>query len=175
MMESVDAAAGQLADTTINGQDRQDVSSVEVAEKRDENGSGSSGKVEQVEREEEEVNEVEDDSEKLAEGTLEKASLFTERNTKVYLSVVPERRTEVRQMGLPVGSSALVKKDIATVTSPVEIKQIKIGDPKLRAKLCFEVVTARVIESAGKKHVVRNDQLLYTLFEIFIFCPKIQL
>jgi len=134
MMESVDAAAGQLADTTINGQD-QDVSSVEVAEKRDENGSGSSGKVEQVEREEEEeVNEVEDDSEKLSE--------------------VPERRTEVRQMGLPVGSSAVtVKKDIATVTSPVEIKQIKIGDPKLRAKLCFEVVTARVIESAGKKHV----------------------
>ena len=70
--------------------------------------------------------------------------------------MVPERRTEVRQMGLPVGSSALVKKDIATVTSPVEIKQIKIGDPKLRAKLSFEVVTARVIESAGKKHVVRN-------------------
>ena len=82
MMESVDAAAGQLADTTINGQD-QDISSVEVAEKRDENGSGSSGKVEQVreEREEEEVNEGEDDSEKLAkeeptEGTLEKASLL---------------------------------------------------------------------------------------------------
>lgn len=141
MMESVDAAAGQLADTTINGQDP-DISSVEVAEKRDENGSGSSGKVEQVdreEREEEEVNEGEDDSEKLA---------------KEEPTEVPERRTEVRQMGLPVGSSAVtVKKDIATVTSPVEIKQIKIGDPKLRAKLCFEVVTARVIESAGKKHV----------------------
>jgi len=119
MMESVDAAAGQLADTTINGQDRQDISSVEVAEKRDENGSGSSGKVEQVEREEEEeVNEVEDDSEKLAE--------------------VPERRTEVRQMGLPVGSSAVtVKKDIATVTSPVEIKQIKIGDPKIKSQALF--------------------------------------
>ena len=68
-------------------------------------------------------------------------------------------------MGLPVGSSAVtVKKDIATVTSPVEIKQIKIGDPKLRAKLCFEVVTARVIESAGKKHVVRN--IIHNKFQL---------
>ena len=67
----------------------------------------------------------------------------------------PERRAEVRQMGLPIqNESVVVKKDIATVTTPVEIKQIKIGDPKLRAKLCFEVVTARVIETAGKKHVV---------------------
>ena len=74
MMESVDAAAGQLADTTINGQD-QDISSAEVLEKRDENGSGSSAQVE-------EVNEVENDSEELAkdqpaEGMLEiKASLL---------------------------------------------------------------------------------------------------
>ena len=73
-MESVDAAAGQLADTTINGQD-QDISSAEVLEKRDENGSGSSAQVE-------EVNEVENDSEELAkdqpaEGMLEiKASLL---------------------------------------------------------------------------------------------------
>ena len=58
-------------------------------------------------------------------------------------------------MGLPIqNESVVVKKDIATVTTPVEIKQIKIGDPKIRAKLCFEVVTARVIETAGKKHVV---------------------
>ena len=79
MMESVDAAAGQLADTTINGQD-QDISSAEVLEKRDENGSGSSAQVDEVDREE--VNEVENDSEELAkeqpaEGMLEiKASLL---------------------------------------------------------------------------------------------------
>ena len=39
------------------------------------------------------------------------------------------------------------------MTSPVEIKPIRIGDPKIRSKITFEVVTARVIESGGKKHV----------------------
>ena len=36
----------------------------------------------------------------------------------------------------------------------MEIKPIPIGDPKVRSKLRFEVVTARVIETGGKKHVV---------------------
>jgi hypothetical protein len=38
---------------------------------------------------------------------------------------------------------------------PIELKHIHTGDTKVRAKLRFEVVTARVIESGGKKHVVR--------------------
>ena len=44
----------------------------------------------------------------------------------------------------------------------MEIKPIPIGDPKNRSKLTFEVVTARVIETAGKKHVV----LLYGLLKL---------
>ena len=36
----------------------------------------------------------------------------------------------------------------------MEIKPIPIGDPKVRSKVRFEVVTARVIETGGKKHVV---------------------
>ena len=36
----------------------------------------------------------------------------------------------------------------------IEIKPIPIGDPKIRSKIRFEVVTARVIETGGKKHVV---------------------
>ena len=36
----------------------------------------------------------------------------------------------------------------------IEIKPIPIGDPKVRSKIRFEVVTARVIETGGKKHVV---------------------
>ena len=36
----------------------------------------------------------------------------------------------------------------------VEIKPIPIGDSKIRSKIRFEVVTARVIETGGKKHVV---------------------
>jgi len=43
---------------------------------------------------------------------------------------------------------------------PVELKMIHVGDTKVRAKLRFEVVTARVIESGGKKHVVRALFLL---------------
>jgi len=35
----------------------------------------------------------------------------------------------------------------------IEIKPIPIGDPKIRSKIRFEVVTARVIETGGKKHV----------------------
>lgn len=35
----------------------------------------------------------------------------------------------------------------------IDIRPIPIGDPKIRSKIRFEVVTARVIETAGKKHV----------------------
>lgn len=40
------------------------------------------------------------------------------------------------------------------VRNPVELKHIHVGDTKVRSKLRFEVVTARVIETGGKKHVV---------------------
>ena len=36
---------------------------------------------------------------------------------------------------------------------PAEIKPVYIGDQKLRSKLKFEVVTAKVVEEQGKKHV----------------------
>ena len=39
---------------------------------------------------------------------------------------------------------------------PIELKHIHTGDTKVRAKLRFEVVTARVIETGGKKHVVSS-------------------
>ena len=75
-----------------------------------------------------------------------------------FAATAPQRGTEVRQLALPIqqtSNSSITKKDSATVTSPVEIKPIRIGDPKIRSKITFEVVTARVIESGGKKHVVR--------------------
>lgn len=69
--------------------------------------------------------------------------------------VAPQRGAEVRQLALPIQQGNVSKrKDNSTVTSPVEVKPVKIGDPKVRSKLTFEVVTARVIESGGKKHVV---------------------
>ena len=42
----------------------------------------------------------------------------------------------------------------------IEIKPIPIGDPKVRSKIRFEVVTARVIETGGKKHVVSSFRVL---------------
>ena len=47
---------------------------------------------------------------------------------------------------------------------PAVIKQIPIGDPNVRSPLRFEVVTARVVDVAGKKHVVRslaNSRIIY--------------
>ena len=71
----------------------------------------------------------------------------------LHFHKVPHRGAEVRQLP-PQQTRHLAKKDTSTVTAPIEIKPIPIGDPKNRSKLTFEVVTARVIESAGKKHVV---------------------
>ena len=70
-----------------------------------------------------------------------------------YFLIVPQRGAEVRQLPLQT-TRQTTRKETSTITSPVEIKPIPIGDPKNRSKLTFEVVTARVIETAGKKHVV---------------------
>ena len=70
--------------------------------------------------------------------------------------MVPCEITEVRQLAFPIqptSNLSITKKDSATVTSPIEIKPVRIGDPKIRSKVTFEVVTAKVIESGGKKHV----------------------
>lgn len=76
----------------------------------------------------------------------------TSENNGKSEEFVPHRGAEVRQLP-PQQTRHLAKKDTSTVTAPIEIKPIPIGDPKNRSKLTFEVVTARVIESAGKKHV----------------------
>ena len=83
----------------------------------------------------------------------------------LFKATIPQRGAEVRQLSLPIQQNSLpiTKKDSATVTSPVEIKPVRIGDPKIRSKITFEVVTARVIESGGKKHVVRF--LCFILFQ----------
>ena len=78
---------------------------------------------------------------------------------------MPHRGAEVRQLP-PVQTPKqmpMTRKDTSTVTSPVEIKPIPIGDPKNRSKLTFEVVTARVIETAGKKHVVSSLHNFYLI------------
>ena len=51
------------------------------------------------------------------------------------------------------GNNYSLSKPCATPTKPVEIKPVHIGDQKLRSKLKFEVVTAKVVEEHGKKHV----------------------
>ena len=50
---------------------------------------------------------------------------------------------------------------------PVNIRPIPIGDPKVRSKIRFEVVTAKVVETAGKKHVVRILRFLSVLISFY--------
>lgn len=52
-----------------------------------------------------------------------------------------------------ISPSFLSSQKTASV-EPAKITDIPIGDSKIKAKLRFEVVTARVIEQNGKKHVV---------------------
>jgi len=54
---------------------------------------------------------------------------------------------EVGRVGEALGRSNTVP------VKPIEIKPVHIGDQKLRSKLKFEVVTAKVVEEHGKKHV----------------------
>merc|ERR1719431_825889 len=54
---------------------------------------------------------------------------------------------EVGRVGEALGRSSTVP------VKPIEIKPVHIGDQKLRSKLKFEVVTAKVVEEHGKKHV----------------------
>lgn len=151
MAETVDSVADQIASTSING--KQDVvagSEATETDRSDENGK--------VCADESSANDEHDEFEADPGDTIDETSHQSEVEQKSSVPneglSVPERRAEVRQMGLPISTApSVAKKDIATVTTPVEVKQIKIGDPKVRSKLGFEVVTARVMETAGKKHV----------------------
>ena len=81
-----------------------------------------------------------------------------EINSKLSLKEEPALVEEEKSNGVekepPVRkSSEFAKVNIAAQTKPVEIKPVHIGDQKLRSKLKFEVVTAKVVEEQGKKHV----------------------
>lgn len=63
-------------------------------------------------------------------------------------------RPSIGHIGISQGSGGQTGAALATHESEkVEIKPIPIGDQKVRSKIRFEVVTARVIETGGKKHV----------------------
>lgn len=68
-----------------------------------------------------------------------------------------ERIVESRSQDVSTGSGMRVSKQAVTAlrppAKPAEIKPVHIGDQKLRSKLKFDVVTAKVVEELGKKHV----------------------
>ena len=45
----------------------------------------------------------------------------------------------------------------ASSKEPAKLLDIPLGDLRVRSKLRFDVVTAKVIETAGKKHVVSKS------------------
>ena len=79
-----------------------------------------------------------------------------EINSKLSLKEEPavvEDKTNGVEKEPPVRKSSEFAKVTLVQTKPVEIKPVHIGDQKLRSKLKFEVVTAKVVEEQGKKHV----------------------
>jgi len=59
----------------------------------------------------------------------------------------------VSGVGGRMGDRDVIVRPTPVPVKPVEIKPVHIGDQKLRSKLKFEVVTAKVVEEHGKKHV----------------------
>jgi len=81
------------------------------------------------------------------------------RNSSLHLKEDKEDRTRIagdRRTQSPeaikksMGSLSIVEKG---PRKPVEIRPVHIGDMKIRSKLKFEVVTAKVMEEGGKKFV----------------------
>ena len=63
-------------------------------------------------------------------------------------------RQEAQESYRKPQASQKIVSEPAPPVKPVEIKPVHIGDQKLRSKLKFEVVTAKVVEEGGgKKHV----------------------
>ena len=86
----------------------------------------------------------------------------------------PEANREVDDVGNAFAKNVRVAAASASsLKEPAKLLDIPLGDPRVRSKLRFDVVTAKVIETAGKKHVVsmkldrcRKEVLLLLLFRI---------
>ena len=69
----------------------------------------------------------------------------------------PEANREVDDVGNAFAKNVRVRVSAtsgASCKEPAKLLDIPLGDPRVRSKLRFDVVTAKVIETAGKKHVV---------------------
>ena len=68
---------------------------------------------------------------------------------------MPEANREVDDVGNAFAKNVRVAATSgASSKEPAKLLDIPLGDPRVRSKLRFDVVTAKVIETAGKKHVV---------------------
>ena len=64
----------------------------------------------------------------------------------LYFHKVPHRGAEVRQLP-PQQTRHLAKKDTSTVTAPIEIKPIPIGDPKASNISIMEILTFEAMKT----------------------------
>ena len=70
----------------------------------------------------------------------------------------PEANREVDDVGNAFAKNVRVAgPSAASCKEPAKLLDIPLGDPRVRSKLRFDVVTAKVIETAGKKHVVSKS------------------
>ena len=138
--DGVPAVSSQLntSDDIGTGQDleaREDIGTGEA------NTSTDAVKSDQDMREEEldESDDVPEIKSKLSFKEPEPEAEVTRKNYSRGHQAPPVRNGQQRREDRPVKA--------------VEIKPVNIGDQKLRSKLKFDVVTAKVVEEQGKKHV----------------------
>jgi len=100
---------------------------------------------------------VHSDTDLAREEDLNNSDDIPQINSK--LSLQEEPAAESNPTNGVHGKESNVRKNLEfakvtmTQTKPVEIKPVHIGDQKLRSKLKFDVVTAKVVEEQGKKFV----------------------
>ena len=69
----------------------------------------------------------------------------------------PEENNTADGVSNTFAKSVRISTSAASCKEPAKLLDIPLGDPRVRSKLRFDVVTAKVIETAGKKHVVSKS------------------
>ena len=81
----------------------------------------------------------------------------SEEPVKRGFTKTPEENNTVDDVSNTFAKNVRIATSAASCKEPAKLLDIPLGDPRVRSKLRFDVVTAKVIETAGKKHVVSKS------------------
>jgi len=132
------------------------------------NTSDEIGTVQDLETREEDIGKAEANTstdavhsdQEIREEELDENDEVPEINSKLSFKDEPETEVSRNTSRPPPSTNQVTRGNMSPQsrrdsrpTKPAEIKPVNIGDQKLRSKLKFDVVTAKVVEEQGKKHV----------------------